>query len=70
MGVCLWNVSDSVLQLFIRSYNLCIKKFVWFQKCDRNRHVYAIIGLPTPMTLIVNARFRCQQRFIKSNCYL
>jgi uncharacterized membrane protein YuzA (DUF378 family) len=37
---------------------------IFGQKHDRNRHVYAIIGLPTPMTLIVIARFRCQQRFI------
>jgi hypothetical protein len=57
-GCGIWNVSSSVLQLFIRGYNLCVKKFFGFMKYDRNRDVYFQLGLTSPMTLILNARYR------------
>jgi hypothetical protein len=58
-GCGLWNVSDAVMKLFVRSYNLCLKKFFGFGKYDSNRDVYLQLGLTTPMTLILNAKYRC-----------
>lgn len=63
-GCGMWKVSDSVLQLFIRSYNLCMKKFFGFQKFDRNRDVFVQLGMITPMTIVINARYRCEQTLL------
>ena len=63
-GVGIWRTSDGVLQLFIRSYNLCLKKFFGFRKYDYNRHVLLELGMLSPMTLVVNARYRAEHAFL------
>jgi hypothetical protein len=64
-GVGIWNVSENALQLFLRSYNMCLKKFVGYQKYDQNRNVLFELGMTSPMTLVVNARYRSKQAFMR-----
>jgi hypothetical protein len=64
-GVGIWKISDNTLQLFVRSYNMCLKKFFGYQKFDQNRYVLFELGLVSPVTLAINARHRAEQAFIK-----
>ena len=57
-GVEIWNICNSLLNLFVRCYFLCKKKFFGFSKFERNRDVPWLLNMMSPRTLLINSSFK------------
>lgn len=55
-GVGLWKLSKTCVNLYVVAYNKCLKRFLKESKYCLNRYIYGRVDLPTPCTLLHNAK--------------